>query len=185
MASPGGRLSLLAVVTIFVVVVGSMHLGLQYSRGNLWEREAPSQLEADLRVAIQERVDAARAERGLDFAQHDAGVRVQAQQTAEQLRETGYFGAATAVGAANGSVPNGKPLCRQVPAKYTVTHPDWNASGGVSEGAVRAVADGTVDLFGREDTDVLGVPNDHQHGLGVAVEGNVVYVVYRYCNLGY
>lgn len=182
----GDRLSLLAIVTIFLVVIGTMHVGIQYSRGELFDHELASDLESDLRTAMWTRIDSERAELGRDPAQREANIRLEAQNTARQLQRMDYFGTDTAVGVPDGrSLPNEQPLCQQIPAKYTVTAEEWMPSGNVSEKTVQDVANRTAALFAREGLDVYRVPNDHRHGLGVAVDGNVVYVVYRYCNLGY
>jgi hypothetical protein len=61
MAARAGGLSYLATGTILLVVVGSMHLGIQYSRGELLDREPATALETELRDALRSAVDAARA----------------------------------------------------------------------------------------------------------------------------
>jgi hypothetical protein len=191
MASARGRLSLLAIVTIFLVVFGTMYAGVEYARGDLIDREEPSELERQLGDHVREAVDEARADRGLEPAQSDTSTRVEARATAVRLTTMDYFVEPTAVGVrpdADGSLPNTKGLCRRVPLKLTVTHPAWNASEGatVPDAVTRHVADRVVDLYANDaGTDVLGRSNAQQHGIGVAVEGNVVYVVYRLCNLGY
>ncbi|MFB6192285.1 MAG: hypothetical protein ABEI11_03070 [Haloarculaceae archaeon] len=191
MTDPRGRLSYLAIGTIFLVVLGSMHLGVQYSRGELLEREPPSDLELDLRDAVRAAADAERADRGLAPARRETSTTVGAQAAATALAGMDYFAAPTAAGvrpAAGEPLPNGKGFCHQLPAKLTVSRPGWPADGGepVADATIRAVTGRLVELFDRADgVDALGRPNTYTHGIGIAVRGDVVYAVYRTCNLGY
>lgn len=191
MAARGAGLSYLAIGTILLVVVGSMHLGIQFSRGELLDREPPTALETELRDALRSAVDAARAERGLDPAQRGVSARVTAQATASELAGMDYYREPTAVGLrpeTNPPLPNQKGFCYQLPAKLTVDRPGWSDGGeaSVPPQTLRAVARDVVGLFARNDgVDVLRRTNSHKHGLGVAVRDGVVYVVYRTCDLGY
>lgn len=191
MASARGRLSLLAIVAVFLVVFGTMYAGVEYARGDLIDREEPSDLEQQLGDGVRQAVDEARTDRGLDPVQPDTSTRVEARATAVRLTAMDYFAGPTAVGLrpdADGSLPNTKGLCGRIPLKLTVVHPAWNASdgGAVPEAVTRHVAGRVVDLYASDaETDVLGRSNAQQHGIGVAVEGSVVYVVYRLCSLGY
>ena len=136
-------------------------------------------------------LDAARAERGLDPAQRGVSARVIARSTASELAGMDYYRAPTAVGLrpeTNPPLPNRKGFCYQLPAKLTVDRPGWPASGeaSVPPRTLRAVARDVVELFERHDgVDVLRRTNSHKHGIGVAIRGDVVYVVYRTCDLGY
>lgn len=185
MAAERGRISLLAIVTIFVVVLASMQLGLAYSRGEVLQPDPRTDVEAQLHADVWEAVNAERTDRGLDAAQRGSSPRRAAQSTARALVTMDYFRAPTAVGVRTTGppLPNRMALCEQVPAKHTVAHPGWNGGEGVSPEASRAVAATVTRLLAEEGA--LGRPNDHRHGLGVAVDGDVVYVVYRTCNLGY
>ena len=185
MVRAGGGLTPLAVAAVFVVVIGTMWAGLAYSRGDLADTEPSTEPERDIRAGVWTHVDAARVEQGRDPARREAAVRVGATETARQLSETAFFGSERAA-AANESLPNGRPLCGQAAAKYTVTDPRWNVSGGepAPDDVVDAVAEATADLL-VGGSEVAAVPNDHIHGLGVVVAGEKVYAVYRYCNLGY
>jgi hypothetical protein len=194
MASSRGRISLLAIGTIFLVVFGAMHLGVQYASGELETYEEPTALETALRAAVWDAVNERRAARGLDPAQRDAATRAGAQEAARQLVTTEYFAEPTAVGirsGANQSLPT-MGFCYLTPAKLTTGAPlvtgeaasdgsepaDGAAPSVVAERAVALLAsDGGGDVFSRS--------NEHKHGIGVAVDGRVVYVVYRTCNLGY
>lgn len=189
MASTRGRLSLLTIGTIFLVVLGTMQIGLQYSRGDL-DREPLTDLERGLRADLWAAVDAERAERGLEPANRETSAQATAQDTARQLATTDYFEAPTAAGrrpTANQSLPNDVGLCQQRPVKLTVTHAGWTTSGGgtVSPAVRRDVAAQLFELLDAGEVDLFDRPSDHQHGLGVVVDGDVVYAVYRTCNLGY
>jgi hypothetical protein len=186
MAAERGRITPLAIATIFVVVLGSMQLGLAYSRGEVLQPEPLTDVESRLHADVWAAVNADRAERGLDPAQRGSSPRQAAQATARALVTMDYFEASTAVGVrtAGPPLPNRMALCEQVPAKLTVSHAGWNDGEDVSTEASRAVAAAVTRLLADEGG-VLGRPNDHRHGLGVAVDGDVVYVVYRTCNLGY
>jgi hypothetical protein len=189
MGADRGQLSRLAIAAIFIVVIGTMHVAVQYSRGEILHRESPTDLETDLRAAIWNRLDAERVERGFEPAARETTVRVPATETARTLLERDYYGTRSAVGVRETEepLPNRQPLCSQVPVKYTVSRPGWNATGdrGVPDAVVADVADELVRQFGRAAVDVTAIRNDHRHGIGIAVDGNVVYAVYRYCNLGY
>jgi hypothetical protein len=195
MASSRGRISLLAIGTIFLVVFGAMHLGVQYASGELETYEEPTALETALRAAVWDAVNERRAARGLDPAQRDAATRAGAQEAARQLVTTEYFAEPTAVGirsGANQSLPT-MGFCYLTPAKLTTEAPlvtGATASGGSEPGAdgaaTGAVAERVVALLASDDGgDVFSRSNEHKHGIGVAVDGRVVYVVYRTCNLGY
>lgn len=195
MASSRGRISLLAIGTIFLVVFGTMHLGVQYASGELETYEEPTAEETALRAAVWGAVNERRAARGLDPAQRDAATRAGAQEAARQLATTGYFAEPTAVGirpGANQSLPT-MGFCHLTPAKLTTDPadvPDATASDGsepTADGvATSAVAERVVALLASDDGgDVFSRSNEHKHGIGVAVDGTIVYVVYRTCNLGY
>lgn len=187
MVAERGRISPLTIVTIFLVVLGSMHLGLAYSRGEVLQYEPPAGVEAQLHAGVWAAVNAERAERGLGPALRGSDPQRAAQDTARALVTTDYFGAPTAVGVRTPGppLPNRKGLCYQVPAKLTVTHSGWNGGEEISPEASRAVAADVTRLLASDEVNVLDRPNDHRHGLGVAVDGDVVYAVYRTCNLGY
>ena len=68
MTRAAGGLSYLAIGAIFVVVLGTMYAGVQFSEGELLDREPASQTETELRAALWESIDAEHAERGLDPA---------------------------------------------------------------------------------------------------------------------
>jgi len=176
----------LAVVAVFVVVLGTMWAGLAYSRGDLANTEPTSELESALHEGVWTHVDAARVDAGRDPARREAAIKGQATETARQLAETDFFAADVAT-ETNESLPNQQPLCGQAAVKYTVTDPRWNATGetAVPEDLIDAVAATTADLLVENADEVVSVPNDHTHGLGVLVAGETVYAVYRYCNLGY
>lgn len=187
MAAERGQISPLAIVTIFVVVLGSMHLGLAYSRGEVLQYEPPTGGEAQLQAAVWDAVNAERAERGLGPALRGSDPQRAAQDTARALVTMDYFEESTAVGVRTPGppLPNRKGLCYQVPVKLTVTRPEWNGGEDVSTEVRRSVAEDVIRLLASDEVDVLTRPNDHRHGLGVAVDGDVVYAVYRTCNLGY
>jgi hypothetical protein len=189
MAPAGGRLSLLAIGTIFLVVFGAMHAGVQYSRGELLERDPADPLEEQLRAELWVAVNAERADRGLDPAQRDASVRVTAQSTAGQLAAVNYYEEPTAAGIRAGTdgLPNRVGLCDQLPAKLTVDHPGWTTDEeDVPAAVTRDVARRMTELLATgAEVDLVGRTNTYKHGIGVAVDGDAVYVVYRTCNLGY
>jgi hypothetical protein len=191
MASPHGRLSLLAIATIFLVVFGGMYAGVEYARGDLVDHETPTAAETQLRADVWDAVNERRADRGLDPAQRDASVRTEAQDTATYLTTADYFAGPTAVGVrteGNRTLPNVKGFCYRTPAKLTVADPRWNDDGsgrGLPAAVSREVADRAVDLLASDPSDVLSRSNDRKHGIGVAIDGDVVYVVYRTCSLGY
>ncbi|WP_318570826.1 hypothetical protein [Salinigranum marinum] len=191
MASARGQLSLLAIVTIFLVVFGTMYAGVQYARGDLIDHEEPTAAEAQLRADVWTAVNAERADRGLDPAQRDTNTRIEAQSMARRLATIDYFTEPTAVGVrpgANESLPNRKGLCQRVPVKLTVDQPDGVPEAGrpLPDEVSRQIADRVVGLLASDPrSDVLSRANDQKHGIGVAVDGDVVYVVYRTCNLGY
>jgi hypothetical protein len=187
MAARQGRLSLLAVVAVFAVVLGSMQFGLAYSRGEILRQDPLTGAEEQLRADLRERVDAERAAAGLEPARRGEGPRGAAQETARALVGTDYFDAPTAAGLRpdGTALPNRKGLCYRVPAKLTVTHPGWNGGESPSRASSRAVATRLTGLLASAEVGVLHRPNDHRHGVGVAVDGDVVYAVYRACNLGY
>lgn len=195
MASSRGRISLLAIGTIFLVVFGTMHLGVQYASGELETYEEPTAEETALRAVVWDAVNERRAARGLDPAQRDAATRAGAQEAARQLAATEYFTEPTAVGirsGANQSLPT-MGFCYLTPAKLTTNATDVTGvtvSGGsasTADGvATGAVAERVVSLLASDDGgSAFGRSNEHKHGIGVVVDGNVVYVVYRTCNLGY
>jgi hypothetical protein len=206
MPSARGRISPLAIGAIFVVVFAGMHVGVQYARGDLLDRAAPTDRETRLRAQVWDVVDERRADRGLDPAQRDTSTRVGAQRTARRLAAVDYFEDPTAAGvrpAANDALPTPKGFCYRTPARLAVTASGWDAApdgdgdeaaerthdhdrGHASAAVVRRVAERIVDLFEHDaGTDVLSRSNGQKHGIGVAVDGDVVYVVYRTCNLGY
>jgi hypothetical protein len=102
-----------------------------------------------------------------------------------------YFAEPTAAGLrtdANRTLPNRMGFCYQTPVKLTVTEPGWTPDAGraLSDEVTQAVAERVTDLLASVDgPDVISQSNEQKHGLGVAVDGDVVYVVYRTCNLGY
>jgi len=188
MTARRGRLSPLAVAAIFVVVLGSMQFGLAYSRGEILRQEPLTDAEERLRAELRAAADAERAAAGLEPARRGESPRQAAQETARALVGMDYFGAPTGVGVrpdADPPLPNRKGLCYRVPAKLTVDHPGWDGGEDPSSAASRAVAERLVGLLGTANVGVLTRPNDHRHGLGVAIDGDVVYAVYRTCNLGY
>jgi hypothetical protein len=190
MAGARGRLTPLAIGTIFLVVFGAMHLGVQHSRGELLDRDPPSELERQLHAELWAAADAARADRGLDPAQRDTSVRTAARETAGRLASVDYFAAPTAAGVrpeAEGMLPDRVGLCDRLPAKLTVTEPGWTpGDGDVPAALLRSVARRAVDLLASAGpVDLLGRTNTYKHGIGVAIDGDAVYVVYRTCNLGY
>jgi hypothetical protein len=192
MTAVRGQISLLAIGAIFVVVFGGMYLGVQYAEGDLLHREPTGQLEEQLRDDLRATVDAERAARGLDPAQRDTSTRVAAQDTARWLATVDYFAEPTAVGprsAANHTLPNGMGFCHQLPARLTVAEAGWpadaDAHSTVPAPVTRAVAERATALLASAEVDAIGRTNSHKHGIGVAVDGDVVYVVYRTCNLGY
>ena len=188
MNADSGRTSLLAVATILVIVVGGMDLGLAYSRGELLQSESLTSTEEGLRADVWAAVNERRAGRGLGPAIRGSSPQRDAQDTARELTAMDYFEKPTAVGLRPGAgtqLPNRKGLCYQVPLKLTVTDSGWDGGESVSPAVSRAVAGDVVRLLGSHEIDVLDRPNDHRHGLGVAVDGDVVYAVYRTCNLGY
>lgn len=191
MATHRGGLSGLAIGAIFLVVFTAMWGGVQYARGDLIDHEPPTELETQLRADVWDAVNEQRAARGLDPAQRDTATRQGAQETAVQLVATGYFAEPTAAGLradANRTLPNRMGFCYQTPVKLTVTEPGWSpdADRPPSEEVTRAVAGRVADLLASTDgPNVITQSNEQKHGLGVAVDGGVVYVVYRTCNLGY
>jgi hypothetical protein len=191
MASQRGGLSGLAIGAIFVVVFTAMWGGVQYARGDLFDHEPPTDLETQLRTAVWDAINERRAAHGLDPAQRDTATRQGARETAVQLVTIQYFAEPTAAGLrpdANRTLPNRMGFCYQTPAKLTVTEPGWppDVDRPRSDEVTRAVADRVADLLTSIDgPDVVTQSNEQKHGLGVAVDGDVVYVVYRTCNLGY
>lgn len=184
-------ISLLAITTIFVVVLGTMHVGVQYSRGEIERYEGPNAVESQVRSDVWTSVNAVRADRGLDPAQRDASTRTQARDTARWLANTSYFEEPTAAGVKPGterSLPNRMALCRQFPLKVTVGDVDSRVGENATfpSSVSRSIASRVTDLLATAfDVDVLGRTNEHKHGVGVVVRGDAVFVVYRTCNLGY
>lgn len=188
MARRPGGLGLLTISAIFVVVLGTMQLGVLYTEGKFPPRDPPSETEQQLRAAVWERVDAVRAERGQSPVDPDTGVQTTARATAVSLTERTYFDpdAPTAVGLQpDQALPESKGLCRRLPAKLTVDDPDWGPDG-VPPAVRTAVATRVVALLAENGPpDLLDPADGEQVGLGVAVDGDTVYVVYRACSLGY
>ncbi|PSP83242.1 hypothetical protein BRC83_07690 [Halobacteriales archaeon QS_1_68_17] len=110
-----------------------------------------------------------------------------ARNTSRRLARMDYFEVPMAVGVRpDRRLPNRKGFCDQIPAKLTVTDPDWRADGPVPESVTREVAARATALLGSADEyDVFARSNAFSHGLGVTVDGEEVYVVYRSCQLGY
>jgi hypothetical protein len=195
MASSRGGLSLLAIGTIFVVVFAAMYGGVQYARGELIDHEPASALETELRDDLWDVINDERATRGLDPAQRDSATRAGAQETAGRLTTMAYFGEPTAAGIrpeADEPLPNRMGFCYQTPVKLTVEPTAGGENGadadrhGVAGVPTRIVAEQVVELLASDaSTDVFSRSNDQKHGLGVVVSGDVVYVVYRTCALGY
>jgi hypothetical protein len=191
MATHRGGLSGLAIGAIFVVVFATMWGGVQYARGDLLDHEPPTELETQLRADVWDAVNEQRAARGLDPAQRDTATRQGAQETAVRLVTMEYFAEPTAAGIradANRTLPNRMGFCYQTPVKLAVTEPGWSpdAEQPPSDGVTRTVAGRVTDLLmSVDEPTVVTQSNEQKHGLGVAVDGDVVYAVYRTCNLGY
>jgi len=180
-----GGLSYLAIGTIFVVVLGGMWAGIQYSEGELLDREQPTDLEQQFRAAMWDLT----TDDGGGGGQ-DVSVRVTAQETATELAAGEYFASETAVGLP-GDTPDPltktKGLCSRTLVKLTVSDPIWNGSGAaVPEPVARNVTGQVVRLLDEHGAraDFSRAVED-QRGIGVAVRGNTVFTVFRTCNLGY
>lgn len=182
-----GQLSPLAIGVVFAVVIAMMNLGVQGWEQDTLEYEPPTDLEQRLRDAIWEEVDDERAERNRTAAIRGSSPRGTAQTTARELTTRAYFDAPTAIGLQSGeaALPNAKGFCDRVPAKLTVNASGWG-DRSVSNETIHAVGDRVVDLFGTHtEQPIILRSNEFSHGMGVAVDGEQIYVVYRTCNLGY
>lgn len=185
MSPARGGLSYLAIATIFLAVLGTMWAGSQYADGELLDREPPTELESQFRVAIWEAVTG-----DSDAGGRDTTVRVAAQDTAAELATGDYFANATAVGL-DGDPPDSiaktKGLCARTPVRLAVRDPRVTASGAaVPEPVARDVAERVARLLAEHgERTAFNRAGDYQQGVGVAVRDDAVYVVFRTCNLGY
>lgn len=179
MAAHRGGLGRLAIVAVFAVVLGTMQFGLAYSRGEILSQDpltgAEERLHADLWGAVPNGRTRGSNPRGEGRAR--AGP--------HRTRPGRWSGGTTSDRRRPPPLPNRKGLCYRVPARLTVTHPGWDGGEDPSRAASRAVAARLTELLAGAEVGVLTRPNDHRHGIGVAVDGDVVYAVYRACNLGY
>lgn len=181
MARRRGGLSLLAILAIFVVVLGLMYGGVRLANGELLPGEPADAREDALRSAIRERIDDLRAARGLAPAANDRFQRGIAQDTATAIASSSYFDAPTAAGVAagDGGLPNARPFCTQLPAKLTLS----DASGAPANRSTNATAAAVVDLFAdaKGRTALFRPAGQFRTALGVVIEDGAVHVVYRSC----
>ena len=181
-----GRLPLSTIGVIFVVVFAGMYGGLQYMRGDLVPESPDDLQEQDIENAIwsemaerwdgPDQIDTNRAE----------GVRIEAEKTAERLASPGSpVGPSAYAPTPNttAQLPDDHGTCEQSVVAVTVPSGyDETTSKPISMQVAGVVAQRAVEkLRGTDGTDVLRSTDQRNHGIGVAIAGDLAYVVHRSC----
>lgn len=189
MGTRRGGLDKLTIGAIFVVVFAGLYGGALLWEGELLPPDTTTEAEDDLRDAVWAELNDRRAARGEEPMPQDRGARSIAQDTVDTLlaertttdrngsRESAEDDEFGATPGSDGRLPNTRPYCAQVPARTEVT----NLSSKPRNVTAEAVADA---LERADDTGILSrPPSNFRNGLGIAVRGDTVYVVYRSCEL--
>ena len=187
MARVGGQIPLSSIGVIFVLVFAGMYGAVQFAEGDLLSENPADIREREVANALWTIVSSWRADRNLQSATRVERVRIEAQETAELLESEGRSIDAVAAGPASKdstSLPNGHAECDQLATSVAVPPPGYDdvatktVSMQVSEDvAAKAFAKlRTVDSAG-----VLDRSSRSMNGVGVAIDGDRAYVVYRSC----
>jgi len=195
MARRSGALDPLDIAAVFVVVFALMYGGVQFTRGELLPEDRNDARETQLRYAVWDALNDNRTEQGyavLDPNDTDTDKAHGVQDVAERLAADGYFGNVseghpTDEPAAQSAVTTGTVLCEQAPAMTTVTDPAWNdtasderVDGDLADSVGARLATLLLKGYG---PDVAYRGPSFSNRIGLEVDGQQVYVVYRSCTV--
>jgi len=174
MASQRGGLSPLTIGAIFLVVFALLQGGVQFSNGELLPADTTSDREDSLRDVTWNELNEKRAARDLAPMHRDRFVRGIAQDTTDTIadRASAERPAEDPIGD-DRSIPNHRLVCTQVPAAVHVEN--GTATGDTAAAIADAIetADETNALFRSR--------SQFRTGIGIAIESDTVYAVFRSC----
>lgn len=169
MGTSSGRLDPLTIGAIFVVVLGSMYAAVLFSEGELFPPDTTDGAEDALRDATWAELNDRRAAEGLDRLPQDRYERGLAQDTVETL--VAEHGANATNRPPDERLPNAQIVCTQLPASAPVSGADRNVTAA-------ALAD---ELMAAGDSVLLRPSARFSAALGIVIDDDTAYVVYRSC----